>query len=677
MLPWDYNSFRLLLPFCTGIAVGLTCNIPPGILLSCSLVLLLLLGISHYLTPVSGRTVNYSFMATAFILLWCVGLYRINSEKPRYIPDHYSHFIRGSDTLVITPLHRLKPTSRNLRYTVRVDRINGKPAGGKVICHISRESVPVVMSTGHSYSVKGNLRNIRPPRNPHQFNYRNYLHRQFIYHQLYLEASGIQVLPAGKNNIYAIAGKLRNDATRLLQKNGFEGDALAVMQALLLGERQDIPDALYNDYAAAGAIHILAVSGLHVGILLFLLHYALFPFDYIRYGRIPKFIITVSALWLFACIAGLSPSVVRATTMFTFLAFSVQLRRTPEVRNTLFVSMFVLLLIKPDFLSDTGFQLSYAAVFSIVYFHPVLMSVRNPSNPILRYFWQLAGVSVTAQLGVLPLSLYYFHRFPALFLLTNIVVVPLTGIIMSAGVLILILALTGLLPPVFVQACTFLIARMNAFISLAGRQESLVFDDIFFSAELLVISYIFTGSLLLLFSGPTRKARLLVWASAGLLAGIPGYRHLHPAEKEEFIIWHQYRQTFITRQSGSRVAVYRAENDTVPLKRMLGGFPREEGISRINVHNLLPGYDFGDQFVLYVNRSDIEHYLSAPKADYILLSQSPRINLERLIQYHMPKAVIADGNNAPYLVALWKSTCDKKGLPFHNTYEKGAYVLSP
>ncbi|WP_461532437.1 ComEC/Rec2 family competence protein [Sinomicrobium sp.] len=676
MLPWNYNSFRLLLPLCSGIVIGFNYAVPPGIALYIAFVLLLLLGISHYSVPISGRTDNQVFTVLAFVLLCCIGLYRVNVEKPQYTQNHYSHFIQGNDSLTITLINRLKPTLHNQRYTARVDEVNGKTTQGTILCHISLQDTLVNAITGCSYTVKGNIRSIHPPRNPHQFDYRSYLQRRLIYHQLYLDSSGLRPLPGSENNLYSSAGTLRKSTISLLRENGVQGDVLALTQALLLGERQDIPNTLYDDYSAAGVIHILSISGLHVGILLLLLHSALFPLNYSRHSRILKFPITISILWFFAIIAGLTPSVVRATTMFSFLAFSMQLRRTPDVKNTLFASMFTLLLIKPGFLFDIGFQMSYAAVFSIVYFHPVLMSLWNPKNSVLRYLWQLAGVSFTAQLGVLPLSLYYFHQFPVLFLPINMIVVPLTGLIMSAGIAVLILASTGLLPSVFVDIYSFLVSAMNALISFAGRLDHFIFKDIYFSGNQLAVSYLVIASLLLLSVRKTRGVLLVLGSSIALLIILTAHNYLYPPQKEEFIIWHQYRKTLITRQSGATVIAYRSL-DSLPLKKVLGDFIREERIHKIDSSKLLSSYTFKNQSVLYINQSDIQAYLSIPQADYLLLSQSPKINLERLLLYHRPKAVIADGDNAQYLVALWRSTCTKKKLPFHSTYEKGAYIVQP
>jgi competence protein ComEC len=166
---------------------------------------------------------------------------------------------------------------------------------------------------------------------------------------------------------------------------------------LLLGQRQDISKELLTDYQKAGAIHILAVSGLHVGVLLWMLSFLFQPIERLPYGKFLKAIVIVLLLWGFAFIAGLSASVVRAVTMFTFLAIGQSFQRKHVVTYSLIASMFFLLLIKPMFIFDVGFQLSYLAVFGIVWLQPKLYAVWKPTFTWVHFFWQLCTVSIAAQ----------------------------------------------------------------------------------------------------------------------------------------------------------------------------------------------------------------------------------------------------------------------------------------
>ena len=264
---------------------------------------------------------------------------------------------------------------------------------------------------------------------------------------------------------------LEKKITSSLAPYNFKADELAIINALLLGQRQDISDEIYNSYTGAGAIHILAISGLHVGIILLMLNFIAKPLDYFKIGRIIKPFILIVLLWGFAVIAGLSASVVRAVTMFSFLTFALVSKRSKDTYNLLFTSIFFLLLVKPTFLFDVGFQLSYAAVFGIIWGQPTIYNWWKIKRKIPDKIWQLFTVTVSAQFGILPLSLFYFHKFPSLLVLSNLVIIPFLGYILGFGIFIIILSLLNLSVPFLAKTYGFVIGLMNDFVKWISKQE--------------------------------------------------------------------------------------------------------------------------------------------------------------------------------------------------------------
>ena len=227
---------------------------------------------------------------------------------------------------------------------------------------------------------------------------------------------------------------------------------LQVVSALILGQQQDISKEILKDYQYAGAIHILSVSGLHVGFILLFITFLLRPLPKNKYGNWIRLLAILLGLWGFAIIAGLSPSVIRSATMFSFVAIGMNLKRSTNIFHTLLVSLFIILLFKPSFLFDVGFQLSYLSLFFILWIQPLLSKIWIPKNKILRYFWDILTVSFAAQIGALPLSIYYFHQFPGLFFVTNIIILPFLSIIMGLGVFVMTLAAASPDEPALVRA---------------------------------------------------------------------------------------------------------------------------------------------------------------------------------------------------------------------------------
>lgn len=669
----NLNILKLLAFLITGIIIGFRIDIPRTIVFGSVFALLLLLGSLYFYISRTRSRINYCFGATAFALIVCIGILTASTDRPGFKPRHYSNYTRGTDTIVFVPVKQLKSGIYDHRYIASVKEVNGHRSSGRVLLHIERDSSAKQLSIGHKYLTGATLREISPPRNPHQFDYREYLRKKYIHHRLSPEPDALFPLPETGQNVYAFAARIRQKVYTALKEYHFNGDTLAVINALLLGQRQDISEEMYRDYASAGAIHILAISGLHVGILLFFLHFLLKPLERIRYGKGLKFIAILLALWSFAFIAGLSASVVRAVSMFSFVALALLFRRTANIYNVLLVSMFFLLLVRPSFLFDAGFQLSYIAVFAIVGLQPVFYGCWKPRWKAVDGLWKLTTVTVAAQLGVLPLSLYYFHQFPGLFFISSLVIVPILGILLGTGILVIVLALFQILPAFLADGYAFVISAMNRLVSWIAHRESFVFRDISFDWRLLISCYLCLVFLFLLLQKNTfRRTAALLIAILCLQASFI-YNCFKTLSTDQFVIFHKYKNTLVTRQQGEMLTIY-GKGYNKPPDRTLQNYMVAERIKTAEARQPNNLYNINGCALLYIDSLGI-YKTKGLKADYILLGGSPEINLERVLRLHEPEMIVADGSNAPFLIKKWEATCKKEKLPFHNTYEKGAYIF--
>ncbi|NJO90405.1 MAG: ComEC/Rec2 family competence protein, partial [Chloroflexia bacterium] len=235
-----------------------------------------------------------------------------------------------------------------------------------------------------------------------------------------------------------MAYDLRSSILSVYQSSGIQGDEFAILAALTLGVKDYLSDEIVEAYSDSGAMHVLAVSGLHVGILMAMLN-MIFSFFWKRKKLLVlKSIIILVFLWLFALITGLAPSVTRSALMFSFFILSKNSGKRPSSYNSLAAAAFIILLFNPNALFHVGFQLSFLAVISILLFQQKLYRTIDIKNKYLDYFWQLTTVSLAAQIGTTPISIFYFHQFPIYALLTNIIVIPAAAIILNAVILLLI-----------------------------------------------------------------------------------------------------------------------------------------------------------------------------------------------------------------------------------------------
>lgn len=274
---------------------------------------------------------------------------------------------------------------------------------------------------------------------------------------------------------------------------GFDQDVQAVVSALTIGEKTDLTPELKAMYSAAGVSHVLALSGLHVGILSCILLWLFYPLTYLKHGHKILAFLVVCLLWFFAFISGLSSSVVRAVVMYslyTFASFCSEERFSGM--HSLVLAAFLMLIYNPFFLFDISFQLSFTAVFSILAFYPLFSRWLCIKNCVLRYVWNTLSLSVSAQLGTLPFILYYFGSFPTYFLLANLVVVILAGGILMLTLVALCVAsvpMVGSTVMTLLEWCTSVLNESTRWVQqLDGSQITSVYLS--FSQVCLLIAVI-------------------------------------------------------------------------------------------------------------------------------------------------------------------------------------------
>lgn len=630
---------------------------------SCTLIIIFILAYFK------GRKWSLVFSITGYLLISCFGFINTRIHQPQLYKDHYEKLYTKDDTLELHIHKVLKPNTYFDRYVAKVSSVNGINAQGFAIINIKKDSTDNTLPTDAIIFTNSVPYDIGFPLNPHQFNYKRYLQQQYISQQLYLEKGTYQITGNKPFTISGYAAAFRGKTNHHLNKYQFNKDVITVINALLLGQRQHISEGLYQNYIDAGAVHILAISGLHIGIILFILQFILSPLRQLKNGKILSFIIILSVLWAFAFIAGLSASVVRAVTMFSFFAYTIQLRKRTNTINVLVISMFFLLLFKPNFLFDVGFQLSYVAVLSIILIQPVIYSFYDPKWKVVGFFWGLFTVSLAAQIGVAPIGLYYFHQFPGLFFVSNLLIVPFLGLILCSGVVIICLAWLRSLPGIFVETFNQMIASMNSLVTRIAGQEAFIFKDIKINETELFLLYLFIIITVYALGKPSKKSLSIASLTMIFTVFVFYTGILHPSNKDRTIIFHQNRRTLIAYTKDN--VLYATAND-IEQSGILQNYCLNEHIdSMVSI----PFQRYLGEKELMVVDSSWKYSPTDKKGIKILLTQSPRINLERLIDSIRPIKIIADGNNYKSFVERWKATCRKRKLPFHYTGAKGAYII--
>ncbi len=613
----------------------------------------------------------YFEVLTLFVTV-CLGVFVVGISMYRGMSHHYTELdLNKKKVWHLKVREVLKPNTFSQRYVVNIISVDSKNTTGKSLFSIPVDSTLMDLQVDDEFLVYAKPDSIRPSLNPHQFDYKNYLEKQGIQHQIKVDPSFIIKRISGQKTLFGLASNFREDIISKLKQKNFGKEELGVIQALVLGKRDDISEATYNNYKNAGAVHILAVSGLHVGIVLFLLEFLLLPMERLPKGKTLKLITVVLLLWGYAFVAGLSPSIVRAVTMFSFVAYAMYLNRPTNSFNIVALSMLFILLVKPLFVFQVGFQMSYAAVFAIIWIYPKLQKFWFPPNIIVRKIWQLLSVSVAAQLGVLPISLFYFHQFPALFFISNVLIIPFLGLILGFGFLVIVLALVDFLPQFLVDSFNWIIKMMNSIIGWVAQKEGFIIKNIPFDAVELILGYLIIIGLVVFLSKPKWKTALFVFCGVSIFQGWNFWNQVRVHQKEMVVLAHRSRNTLLLHQNGNSLSII--TSDSANIGNIASNYAIAERIQKTDTLKLKNSYLIGSKNLFVVDSSAILPLEVCP--DYLLLTESPKLNLERLLDSIKPKNIIADGSNYPSLIYKWKQTCKQKEIPFHYTGEKGFYVF--
>ncbi|MFN0030790.1 MAG: ComEC/Rec2 family competence protein [Flavobacteriales bacterium] len=468
---WRHSPYlRLLLPFLAGILIQI--NAPAGILfwIIASAVAVLTQVLVHVF--IRRFTFFYRFIpgvSTALLLL-CTGAL-LSSLKPTYEREnHFSKHYHEGDALLLQLCDAPIEKNRSFKTEAEVTAVlhDGKwlATSGQLLLYIHRDSLAAQLEVDDIIVVRSAVNPLNAVQNPFEFNYKKYLNSHFIYSQCY--ASSADWLLWSKPAHHTFSGTFihwRELMLAQMRKHGIAGQEYAVLAALILGKTDAIDFELMSSYASAGAIHVLAVSGLHVG-LIYVLLAPLLRIVMPGKGR-PwlKFLIPATLLWLYAGVTGFSPSVLRAAVMFTVFIMAESFEKKSSVYNTMSASALVLLCFNPYMIMEVGFQLSYLAVLGIVILQRRIVSLIEVRNKWLYKLWQLTAVSFAAQIATFALGMLYFHQFPVYFLVSNLVVIPLSTIILYGGLAFLAMCWFPPAAKLLATCISWLTWLMNAIVS--------------------------------------------------------------------------------------------------------------------------------------------------------------------------------------------------------------------
>lgn len=486
------------------------------------------------------RTRFVSITNMLFFTLFGITYYATNNISHEEI----KHNKYGEYTGIVTEFSAQKRDVR--KFTVHIDEFRYKETSlhinEMVLMHCYDSVANQTVKIGNRITFKAALNPITGSGNPSQFDYGKYMQAKGVYYQCYVK-TGISSTTGKGLSMRTKALVLREKIMERFRKTGLSDNQLGILAALTIGERQLLTPELKSSFSASGATHILAVSGLHVGIVSILIGNLLGLFIRGKRGRKLKSLIVILLLWCYAFISGLSPSIMRAATMFSFVEFGHILGRKGHFFNTLAASAFLLLLINPFVLFEIGFQLSYFAVSSIVYFQPLIAKLFSPKTVAGKWIWSMLTVSVAAQIGTTPLCMYYFHQFPTYFWLSNFIAIPAAAAIMYLAVTYLLLSFIPIAATVIVfvlrNVISALIFSMQTICSIPGA----VIDNIWITPETVFLLYVLVLSVSAVITKKSVLQLKVVLVTASLLVALSCFSFFKASRQTVLIVYNMQNPT--------------------------------------------------------------------------------------------------------------------------------------
>lgn len=589
----------------------------------------------------------------------------------------------------------------------RRDSVGIYPIGHTVVLYLQQDSSATRLKSGDELLISAR---ISPPLNNlnfDEFDYARFLMRKGISGTGYVASGKWTILSSNKPplssanpvislqrdgmnsfDLKSVASFCRRNMIALYRELGFTGDELAVLSALTIGDKTELSDSVRESYSVAGASHILALSGLHIGLLYTMLFFILKPITRRgNIGRCVRSVFLLVLLWAFAFFTGLSPSVVRSVSMFSILAIADMVGREPLSLNTLAVAAWLMLFCNPAWLFDVGFQLSFLAVASILLIQKPIYHLITVKSRIGKYVWGLMSVSIAAQIGTVPLVLFYFFRFSVHFLLANLVVIPLITVILYAAVVMLLLTPFSCLQIGVAEGVKKLLEGLNFFVRWVEQIPYASIDGVWLYRSEVLSLYIVISLLAYYFMNP-RYRNLQICLFSILLMGtyhatlywldrpqtslvfynVRGCPAVH-CIKSDGQSWINYMDTLSNKKRLKRMAAnYWKHHHLLPPKEITTDCRYAE----LNRQQQIISYHGCRVCVINDNRWRNKSTASPLYIQYLYLCKGYDGHLEELTRVFSFSYVILDASLSEYRKHLLESECKKSGLRFISLSDAGS-----
>ena len=590
--------------------------------------------------------------------------------------SHYSHYIEQTEQRFMGIVDDLPVvTEKFIKLSIQLNAIESSNhwhyATGNIVVYIKRDTT-IKLAIGNTIFLNSKFGYVNEPKNPYEFNYKEFLERKNIYNTVYAKPEQICVLKYFKQSfsLMQFGANIKAHVVSILRNCGLSQQAFSICTALLVGYDDEIDKDIMQSFSHSGTLHILSVSGMHTGLLYGLIISVFLFFD--KHGKYKKSkcLVVILSLILFVIITGFSPSVLRAALMLSLVSIGSTFYKQGNSYNTLLVSAFVLLLYNPYLIEDASFLLSYFAVFGIMYLYPIIHRLYIFENKIGQWFWNLILMSVAATVFTLPISLYFFHQFPIWFAFSNLIIIPISIFLMAATVILIIcykITFLKVFLTSLINGSTFImlwIAQLTDNSSY-GFIDFISFSkmDALFCSLLLMTLFVFVY---------TKKYKQLLMVGVVLITWISGSIsvNFNQLNQNELVVFNVKNKPAVVLRVGKHFYSDTKDLSNNEFQRFVK--PYFLSFSNPSINSLIGNY-------IHINSTNVIRYNSpsmasfSHNAKYIIVSNNTPLTFNNSTK--AKPIIIADCSNNNNFVKELKKQCVNKGVDFYSIKEKGAFTI--
>lgn len=680
---------RLLLPLVAGILLQWYLPIPIlfiAIGLICFTAAFL---VFSFLPAADKFKLHFLQGALLQLVLLVFGMLLTWNKDVRHQASWYGNHYQEGDYIIAFISEPLVEKAKSYKAAANIQQVSQTGAGitttGKLLVYFSKDSTMPGLHYGDRILIHKKLVAIKNSGNPGAFNYQRYAAFQLTHHQVFLQpADWIKLEGNVANSFQQFLFNTRERILNVLQKNISSSDALGIAEALLIGYTNDLDKDLVQAYSNTGVVHIIAISGMHLGLIYGILLWLFARMPMIKRSPAAQAILILTCLWIFSLLTGGSASVIRSAVMFSFITVGRMFFKASSVYSSLAAAAFVMLCYNPYYLWDVGFQLSYLAVVGIVVFQKPIYNLLYIKNKYADAVWKATALTTAAQVLTFPVCIYYFHQFPLLFLITNLVAVPLSTLILYTEILLVCFSWLPAVAALAGNISEWLLLLMNGFILWINKLPFAVLDKLpanVLTTWLLYATVVMGAAWLL-----QKKYRYLQAALACLAGFLCTHCILHwqVLNQQKIIVYQVPKHRAIDFVQGNR---YRFAGDSILLAEgLLQNFHLKPGRTALHLQQRVDTingcfnnqlfYQFGAKKIVLIDQPVVIQPTAGPvDVDMIVVSHNPTLNISELARAFNCKQYVFDASNSLWKIEKWKQDCDQLHLRFHSIPEQGAFIL--